>query len=225
MCKHIAAVLYGIGARLDNKPELLFFLRAVDPNDMLAHVDTSVPLSKQSPKAGKLLEADDMSQLFGLDMAEEDITSTEQETPRPTAKTVGKSSPTKRPKQITGTETQQEKKVWQKIEDLIATRTPSGYSKATAQLLKLFNSTRKAKTIESFSQRLTALRVRHKRKTRFMEGLNAIKELQSAELATVKPDNAAQVTQRKDQKERERLKQIVEREIAEFLISQKGKST
>ena len=27
MCKHVAAVMYGIGARLDNQPELLFLLR------------------------------------------------------------------------------------------------------------------------------------------------------------------------------------------------------
>ena len=31
MCKHVAAVLYGVGARLDSKPELLFTLRGVEP--------------------------------------------------------------------------------------------------------------------------------------------------------------------------------------------------
>jgi uncharacterized Zn finger protein len=30
MCKHVAAVLYGIGARLDERPDLLFLLRNVD---------------------------------------------------------------------------------------------------------------------------------------------------------------------------------------------------
>ena len=30
MCKHVAAVLYGVGARLDHQPELLFLLRKVD---------------------------------------------------------------------------------------------------------------------------------------------------------------------------------------------------
>ena len=30
MCKHVAAVLYGIGARMDHQPELLFALRKVD---------------------------------------------------------------------------------------------------------------------------------------------------------------------------------------------------
>ena len=36
MCKHVAAVLYGVGARLDQQPELLFRLRAVDEKDLLA---------------------------------------------------------------------------------------------------------------------------------------------------------------------------------------------
>jgi uncharacterized Zn finger protein len=31
MCKHVAAVLYGIGARIDERPELLFLLRSVVP--------------------------------------------------------------------------------------------------------------------------------------------------------------------------------------------------
>ncbi len=36
MCKHVAAVLYGIGARLDHQPELLFRLRDVDEKDLIA---------------------------------------------------------------------------------------------------------------------------------------------------------------------------------------------
>ena len=37
MCKHVAAVLYGIGARLDHQPELLFTLRNVDQQDLIAN--------------------------------------------------------------------------------------------------------------------------------------------------------------------------------------------
>ncbi len=33
MCKHAAAVIYGIGARFDERPELLFKLREVDEKD------------------------------------------------------------------------------------------------------------------------------------------------------------------------------------------------
>ena len=36
MCKHVAAVLYGIGARLDQQPELLFRLHEVDEKELIA---------------------------------------------------------------------------------------------------------------------------------------------------------------------------------------------
>ena len=69
MCKHVAAVLYGVGARLDEQPELLFRLRAVDENELVANIDQALPMSKTSPAAGKLLDVDDLSAMFGLDMA------------------------------------------------------------------------------------------------------------------------------------------------------------
>jgi len=68
MCKHVAAVLYGVGARLDESPELLFRLRAVDENDLVAGLDAATPFSNQPPDAGQILETDDLSALFGLDM-------------------------------------------------------------------------------------------------------------------------------------------------------------
>ena len=71
MCKHVAAVLYGIGSRLDEKPELLFRLRAADEKDLVSHIDAALPLAKKGPDAGKVLESDDISALFGLELAEE----------------------------------------------------------------------------------------------------------------------------------------------------------
>ena len=38
MCKHVAAVMYGVGARLDNQPELLFLLREIDHLELIASV-------------------------------------------------------------------------------------------------------------------------------------------------------------------------------------------
>lgn len=69
MCKHIAAVLYGIGARFDHQPELLFHLRAVDEMELIANAGNAAPLAKQGPVAGKLLGDEDLSAIFGLDMA------------------------------------------------------------------------------------------------------------------------------------------------------------
>ena len=76
LCKHVAAVLYGVGARLDERPELLFRLRAVDETDLVANLDRALPFSSRPLDAGKVLETDDLSALFGLDMGEPDGTIT-----------------------------------------------------------------------------------------------------------------------------------------------------
>jgi uncharacterized Zn finger protein len=70
MCKHVAAVLYGIGARFDHQPELLFRLRGVDELELLASAGKAAPLSKRAPAAGKRLGGEDLAAMFGLDMAQ-----------------------------------------------------------------------------------------------------------------------------------------------------------
>ena len=69
MCKHVAAVLYGIGARLDAEPELLFRLRGVDGGELLARAASGLAVAAPAPGAGRVLEEDDLSALFGLDLA------------------------------------------------------------------------------------------------------------------------------------------------------------
>ena len=70
MCKHVAAALYGIGARLDEQPELLFKLREVDEKELIARAGKSVPLARKGPAAEKVLDGGDLSALFGLEMAQ-----------------------------------------------------------------------------------------------------------------------------------------------------------
>jgi uncharacterized Zn finger protein len=70
MCKHVAAVLYGIGARLDQKPELIFRLHSLDEKELIAGAGKALPLAKKAPAAGKVLGGEDLSALFGLDMAQ-----------------------------------------------------------------------------------------------------------------------------------------------------------
>jgi uncharacterized Zn finger protein len=70
MCKHVAAVLYGIGARFDHQPELLFRLREVDEGELIAQAGQALPLAKQAPAAGKVLDGENLSEIFGLDMAQ-----------------------------------------------------------------------------------------------------------------------------------------------------------
>src|SRR6266850_2339017 len=69
MCKHVAAALYGVGARLDEKPQLLFVLRGVDEHDLLG-AGEDLRLAKSAPKAAKVLDGEDVAALFGLEMAE-----------------------------------------------------------------------------------------------------------------------------------------------------------
>jgi uncharacterized Zn finger protein len=61
-------VLYGIGARLDEHPELLFELRKVDESDLVAKAGRGLPLSKKRPAKDKVLVAGDLAALFGLEM-------------------------------------------------------------------------------------------------------------------------------------------------------------
>ncbi|MEY2927070.1 MAG: hypothetical protein RL367_1547 [Pseudomonadota bacterium] len=100
MCKHVAAALYGIGARLDQSPELLFRLRDVDEKDLLANLDSTVPLSKAALSADKILESDDMSALFGLEMADSEgpVTETAPPPEKPARKAKPKPKPKPKPK-------------------------------------------------------------------------------------------------------------------------------
>jgi len=65
MCKHVAAVLYGIGARLDQQPELLFVLRGVDHTDLIG-ADVQIPKGKS--KRRQL--SGDLSDVFGIELDE-----------------------------------------------------------------------------------------------------------------------------------------------------------
>jgi uncharacterized Zn finger protein len=70
MCKHVAAALYGVGARLDEEPRLLFVLRGVDENELFAGTGQDLARTTAAPDAAKVLEDSDVAALFGLEMAE-----------------------------------------------------------------------------------------------------------------------------------------------------------
>jgi uncharacterized Zn finger protein len=73
MCKHVSAVLYGVGARLDRSPELLFRLRAVDETEMLSNIGAALPDTRAPRNGTNTLRSDDLAALFDLDMAEGDM--------------------------------------------------------------------------------------------------------------------------------------------------------
>jgi hypothetical protein len=70
MCKHVAAVFYGIGARLDQSPELLFALRKVDPTALLADAGRELSSGAKRPGSGRVLAQAGLAEIFGIDLAD-----------------------------------------------------------------------------------------------------------------------------------------------------------
>ena len=66
MCKHVAAVLYGVGSRLDTEPEALFMLRQVDHTKLITTVQTSSLLKRSTKKASADFSDSDLSSIFGI---------------------------------------------------------------------------------------------------------------------------------------------------------------
>lgn len=70
LCKHLAAVLYGVGARLDDQPELIFLLRGVDQNELIAEgmgaAFDAPPAEARSKR--RRLASEDVSGVFGIEL-------------------------------------------------------------------------------------------------------------------------------------------------------------
>jgi len=80
MCKHLAATLYGVGARLDEQPELLFLLRGVNYEEL---VDTELDVLTEtgSKSTSRRIDTKDLGAIFDIDM---------DEAPRPRKKTTAR---------------------------------------------------------------------------------------------------------------------------------------
>ncbi len=84
MCKHVAATLYGVGARLDEKPELIFLLRGVDHTQLVGE-DAAKAVVAKAPKPGRrILKTDQLAEVFGIDL----------DVPEPAKKRSGKGAAT-----------------------------------------------------------------------------------------------------------------------------------
>jgi uncharacterized Zn finger protein len=102
MCKHVAAALYGVGARLDDQPELLFLLRGVDHEELIDTGADAVLLEANSTVDSNKLAGDDLSDIFGIDLVPDDE-------PKPAVPAKRKSRPRKKTPARMKTETKEEK--------------------------------------------------------------------------------------------------------------------
>ncbi len=71
MCKHVAATLYGVGARLDENPALFFKLRSVNVDDLIAEAvqkKTNTFIEKAKKKSTKIIDDANLSDMFDIDL-------------------------------------------------------------------------------------------------------------------------------------------------------------
>ena len=68
MCKHVAAALYGVGARLDQSPELLFALRSVNHEELITQAAAATDLAGKSAAAGPELAESEIGAVFGIEL-------------------------------------------------------------------------------------------------------------------------------------------------------------
>jgi uncharacterized Zn finger protein len=69
MCKHVAAVLYGVGARLDATPELLFTLRNVDHLELVTRAIAAENLERSlAADADSSLAGSNLAEMFGIEL-------------------------------------------------------------------------------------------------------------------------------------------------------------
>jgi uncharacterized Zn finger protein len=77
MCKHVAAVMYGVGVRFDREPALLFTLRKVSADELLASAVTDLPAARRKPRSSRVLSPDTgLAALFGIELVSGTSTST-----------------------------------------------------------------------------------------------------------------------------------------------------
>ena len=67
-CKHLAAVMYGVGTRLDNQPELLFLLRGVDHQELVSQAITAGNLDRELSRGDGGLDSQDLGAIFGIEL-------------------------------------------------------------------------------------------------------------------------------------------------------------
>ncbi len=68
LCKHIASVLYAIGAKFDTDPRLFFELRGIDVNQLIKKaVDNSIEkLLVEKNKSERVIAEEDIDRIFGI---------------------------------------------------------------------------------------------------------------------------------------------------------------
>lgn len=85
MCKHLAAVMYGIGNRLDSSPELLFELRGVDHQELIEQAIPAAPT--RANRGASTIETSELGAIFDIEINDSPLAGS------PASKTTTKKAP------------------------------------------------------------------------------------------------------------------------------------
>lgn len=187
LCKHLAAVLYGVGARLDESPELLFLLRGVKHHDLIdGRLDRAVASATGRGGRRRTVHSDDLGEVFGIDLEETSVAETGagkttskshgKKTPKKTKVTAKPKSPKKKPaastiKKAAKKKAAPKKKTFAKKKPAVrrATKKKSTGKKATAPKTtrkKAAKKARKKKTSSAGTRRQTTKKATKKKTIR-----------------------------------------------------------
>jgi uncharacterized Zn finger protein len=105
MCKHLAAVMYGVGNRLDSSPEVLFLLRAVDHAELIEQALPAAP--RGTGGNAPTIAASDLGAIFDIEIdeapaAQTDVVQAKRATRRaaPTVRTAKKKLAAKKTRRV-----------------------------------------------------------------------------------------------------------------------------
>jgi uncharacterized Zn finger protein len=92
MCKHVAAVMYGVGNRLDSSPELLFVLRGVDHMELIEQAIPTAPIKAAS--GAPTIATDDLGAIFDIEIGDAPVAKADTKIrEKPASKKVVKKAP------------------------------------------------------------------------------------------------------------------------------------
>ena len=94
LCKHVAATLYGIGARLDQEPELLFHLRGVDAKELIAKAGEGPRPAQRGVASERILDTSKLTDVFGIDLVRSEPLAARDVAPSPATRSRAAKKPT-----------------------------------------------------------------------------------------------------------------------------------
>ncbi|HCS54932.1 SWIM zinc finger family protein [uncultured Rubinisphaera sp.] len=152
LCKHLAAVLYGVGNRLDQSPELLFLLRGVQQTDLISSSLNGRVDSLLGNEEVASLDNSDLSEIFRIDLDESTTVSSKgkpwKKSPKRTAR---KKANSQKKKKTTKKSTTSKKTVKKRTVKKVVKKKPtktSASKKKTTELKPVRNKLEKKKAVK-----------------------------------------------------------------------------